>query len=114
MRNLAKQTTLFILAGLVGAVVPTARLHAQKAEAPRELTTYWWMFFVSGDNKTPLVKEEGEKMQTAHIANMERLGKEGKAVMGGPFGDRTRLRGIVVLTVKSHDEVLAEFNDDPY
>jgi uncharacterized protein YciI len=114
MRNPAARRTLRLLAALLGAAVPAARLHAQKAEAPRERVTYWWMFFVSGDNRTPLAKEEAERMQKAHIANMERLGKEGKALMGGPFGDRTRLRGIVVLTVKSREDVIAEFKDDPY
>jgi uncharacterized protein YciI len=90
-----------------GGNVPTA------PGAPA-MTSHWWMFFVSGDNKTPLAKEDAERMQAGHIRNLERMGKSGKALMAGPLGDGTRLRGIVVLTVDSLEELRAEFRDDPY
>src|SRR5262245_52255783 len=111
MESRISRRTLLLGPALLGAALPATRLHAlpRKAETGPELVPYWWMFFVSGDNKTPLAKEEAEKMQAGHIANMERLGKEGKAILGGPFGDRTRLRGIVVLTVKTREELLGEF-----
>src|SRR5207302_5369871 len=63
-----------------------------KAATP-EMVSYWWMFFVSGDNKTPVSKEEAQQMQANHIANLERLGKGGKALFAGPFGDRGPYRG---------------------
>lgn len=104
-----------MIAALLAALAPAARTQEPKPLIdPAEMTTYWWTFLVSGDNKPPLAKEEAQKMQAVHIANLERLGKEGKAVAAGPFGDRTAFRGIVVLTVKTRAEAEAEFNDDPF
>lgn len=99
---------------LTTAIPSPVRAQPAAAPDPGALTGYWWMFFVSGDNKTPLPEEEAKKMQAAHIANLQRLGKEGKGVMGGPFGDRTRLRGVVVLTVPTLEAVQAEFREDPF
>ncbi|MFN3653295.1 MAG: YciI family protein [Armatimonadota bacterium] len=102
--------------GLLALVSPALRAEEPKKPLidPNEMTTYWWTFFVSGDNKTPLPREEAAAMQKAHIGNLERMWKEGKAVTAGPFGDRTPLRGIVILTVKTREEALAELKDDPF
>lgn len=104
-----------VLLALSTTAVTAARAHEPKPLIdPAEMTSLWWIFLASGENKTPLPKEEAQKMQQGHIGNLERLGKEGKAVAAGPFGDRTPLRGIVVLTVKSREEAQAEFKDDPF
>jgi uncharacterized protein YciI len=81
---------------------------------PNEMTNYWWINLVSGDNKTALSQEDGMRMQQEHIGNLERMGKEGKCLAAGPFGDGTRLRGIAVMTVKSRADVDAEFKSDPF
>jgi uncharacterized protein YciI len=81
---------------------------------PNDMTTYWWINLVSGDNKTKLSDEDASRMQKEHIGNLERMGKEGKALAAGPFGDGTRLRGIVVMTVQTRADVDAEFKNDPF
>lgn len=102
------------LAALLLVLPASLRAEEKPLINPAEMTTYWWTFLVSGENKTPLGKDEAQKMQQGHIGNLERLGKEGKALTAGPFGDRTPLRGIVVLTVKTKAEAEAEFKDDPF
>ena len=49
-----------------------------KAEPKYEMTTYQWVFFVRGANHPALSDTERETMQKGHIANLERLGREGK------------------------------------
>jgi len=88
---------------------------AQEAPKPPPLTPLYWAFFVTGDNKTPLPKEEAEKMQAVHLANLGRLGREGKGLMAGPLGgERGSLRGIVVLDLPTPEAIAAEFKDDPF
>jgi uncharacterized protein YciI len=74
----------------------------------------WFMFFVQGENRTPLPKEDATRLQREHIGNLTRLWDEKKALAAGPFGERGPLRGIVVLTVKERKDVEAEFREDPF
>jgi uncharacterized protein YciI len=93
-----------------GAGVPAQ----ENAEPKYEMTTYHWVFLVRGANHPTLSDAERETMQKGHIANLERLGREGKGLMAGPLGDNGRIRGIAVLDVKSEDEARREFSEDPY
>lgn len=105
----------FLLAlALVAASAASRAEETKPLIAPSQMTSYWWTFLVSGDNKTPVTKEENAEMFKGHIANLERMWKEGKSVAAGPFGDAGPLRGIVVLTVKTREEALAEFKNDPF
>ena len=54
-----------------------------------------------------------EKIQAAHIANIERLYKKGKIDIAGPFGHDGDLRGIFIFNCETYDEVLALCNTDP-
>lgn len=47
------------------------------------------------------------------MANMQRLGAEGKLLLAGPFGDDTDLRGIFVFKVASMEEAQALIATDP-
>jgi len=53
------------------------------------------------------------KLQAGHMANMERLSKEGKLMLGGPFGDDGNWRGIFVIDAESEDEVKSMLATDP-
>jgi uncharacterized protein YciI len=47
------------------------------------------------------------------MANIERLHKEGKLMIAGPFGDDGNWRGIFVLDAASEDEVKTLLATDP-
>jgi len=49
----------------------------------------------------------------AHLANIQRLAKEGKLVIAGPFMDDTDLKGIYVFNVQSVEEAKALTETDP-
>src|SRR5260221_11695775 len=79
-----------------------------------DTSALYWIFLNKGGNKTPLEKEESQKLQEAHIGNLGRLGEQGKALTAGPLGDNGSIRGIVVLTVKTPQEVKDCFLADPF
>jgi len=53
------------------------------------------------------------KLQAGHMANMERLSKEGKLMLAGPFGDNGNWRGVFVFDAESEDEVKSLLSTDP-
>lgn len=57
--------------------------------------------------------EEAQKLQAAHMANINRLAAEGKLVLAGPFGDNGVLRGIYIFDVATVAEAEALTKTDP-
>lgn len=82
--------------------------------AAAQADTLYWVFLNKGGNKTPLEKDEAERLQAAHIGNLKALGTQGKALTAGPLGENGTIRGIVVLTVKTPQEVQDCFRADPF
>jgi len=64
---------------------------------------------------TPVKDPEARKaMFAGHMANMDRLAKEGKLALAGPFGDAGGdWRGLFVFAVKDIDEAKALTATDP-
>jgi uncharacterized protein len=53
------------------------------------------------------------KLQAGHMSNLERLSKEGKLMLAGPFGDDGNWRGIFVFDAENEDEVRSMLATDP-
>ncbi len=53
------------------------------------------------------------KLQTEHLANIERLYKEGKLDIAGPMGNDGDIRGIFIMNVSSFEEAKALCDTDP-
>lgn len=58
-------------------------------------------------------KAELAKLQKAHLQNIERLAKEGKLAVAGPFTDDKEIEGIFVFNVKTIEEARALTETDP-
>jgi uncharacterized protein YciI len=92
---------------------------AAKSEEPKigpggwEMTTYYVGFLYKGEKWTPEETPETKKIQEGHMANIQRLGAEGKLLVAGPFTDGGDLRGLYVFRVASMEEAKALVETDP-
>jgi uncharacterized protein YciI len=64
-------------------------------------------------NAPQLGKEDGEKLQEEHMANIRRLHSEHKLLVAGPFLDDGVLRGIFLLQASSLAEAKSWADSDP-
>jgi uncharacterized protein YciI len=104
------------------AAPPAAQPQAaqpQAAQAPHtgpggyEMTTYYVGFLYRGPSWSPGSTPEAQKIQEAHLANIQRLADEGKLLLAGPFSDDGDLRGMFVFQVASMEEAKALCDTDP-
>ena len=58
-------------------------------------------------------KEAAAELQRAHMANIQRLAKEGVLILAGPFLDGGELRGIYVFDVDTVEEARKLTETDP-
>lgn len=97
------------------AVLALALVAAAFAVPQGQPKHLWWVFLVRGDGPRPKEDKDLEAMQAAHIGNFKRLFGEKKLIAAGPMKDPTQFkRGIVVLTVKTKQDVMDCFKPDPY
>ena len=77
------------------------------------MTEYQFAFLTRGPSWSPDVTDEIRKLQEGHLANINRLAREGKLVAAGPFVDGGTLRGVFVFKVGSVEEAKALAQTDP-
>jgi uncharacterized protein YciI len=86
---------------------------AQKLKADQYgMRTYVMAFLKAGPNRNRS-REDAQKLQQAHMANINRLAAEGKLVLAGPFADDGPLRGIYIFDVATVAEAEALTKTDP-
>jgi uncharacterized protein YciI len=76
------------------------------------MRTYVMAFLKAGPNRNRS-REDAQKLQQAHMANINRLAAEGKLVLAGPFADDGPLRGIYIFDVATVAEAEALTRSDP-
>lgn len=114
----------FVMAMAAAAPLGPARgLAAQtKAEstaptaAPAGMRQYYMVFLRRGPAWTAAVTPDTTKVSQGHMANIERLTKEGRMVVAGPFEGQTgerALAGIFILRAASMEEARALTETDP-
>jgi uncharacterized protein YciI len=92
-------------------MILTGLLLAQ-TEPPADL--YYLAFLRPAADRTPLSKADGERIQTAHMANIRSLAERGILVAAGPFGDTPpTISGVFVFKTASVDEARRIAADDP-
>ena len=69
-----------------------------------EMKRYWLVLLQKGPNRNQ-DSVSAEKIQAAHMSNINRLAKEGKLVMAGPIGVEDDLRGIFLMNCADSSEV---------
>ncbi len=73
---------------------------------------YVFAYLRKGPNRD-LPKEEADQLQRAHLDNIQRLARQGKLVLAGPFMDDGDIRGIYIFAVESLEEAEKIAMSDP-
>lgn len=76
------------------------------------MKTYVMAFLKTGPNR-PEDSIESVRLQSAHLANISRLAKEGKLVLAGPFYGNDSLRGIYIFNTDNIEEARQMTETDP-
>jgi uncharacterized protein YciI len=121
--RLCSAIPLLILASAVTALQaadPTGQPEATpsaptKAAVPTEFDNFFVVLLVRPENAPPFPKEELDRIQAAHIANIQRLHAEKKIAYAGPFEDFSgrNVRGMFILRTASLDEAKSWVETDP-
>ena len=77
-----------------------------------EMKQYWLVFLLKGTNRGQ-DSATAANLQSGHMANIERLHREGKIIMAGPMGYNRDLRGIFIMDAKDSTEAASYVNTDP-
>lgn len=83
--------------------------HAQ----PFKQMTYYFCFLRRGAKWTAERTPETQKLQEAHMANINAMAKTGKLVIAGPFEKAGEYAGVFVFKAGSLDEAKALADSDP-
>lgn len=102
-------TTALIMAAEPAPPAPTP------AATPFEFDNFFLVFLVRPENRPEISKEEGDRIQAAHIANIQRLHAEKKIAYAGPLEDFSgrNVRGIFILRTASLEEAKTWVDTDP-
>ena len=103
---------LVLTATLHGQAIYDAALAARLKADDNGMKTYVMALLKAGPNRNR-PREEAQKLQAAHRANINRLAAAGKLVLAGPFADDGELRGIYVFDVATVPEAEALTKTDP-
>lgn len=77
-----------------------------------DLEEYQFGLLRKGPNHGTGTKEEAEKVQAGHMANIQKMAQSGKLMAAGPMGDDGNLRGIFLFKA-SAEEARAMAAEDP-
>jgi uncharacterized protein len=83
--------------------------------AGQEYAMRWYVLGIleKGPTWSPEVTEQSKKLQEGHIANMARLGREGKLIVAGPLADAGDFRGIFLFDTEKVEEARQWSDSDP-
>ena len=103
---------LVLTATVHGQATYDAALAARLKADDNGMKTYVMALLKAGPNRNR-PREEAQKLQAAHRANINRLAAAGKLVLAGPFADDGELRGVYVFDVATVAEAEALTKTDP-
>ena len=108
---LNRRSALFVLAISLALGIPAAGQPGPESHPSR---VYHIVFLRRNPARKPLSKEEGERIQSAHMANIHAMADRGVLVAAGPFDDTPPLiSGVFIFTTPSVEEAREVAEADP-
>jgi uncharacterized protein YciI len=95
------------------APTPAPAAPAKSFELPPNMTAYFFGLITKGPKGGTGTAEEREKLQAAHMANINRLAAAGKLLIAGPFMDDGDWRGIFIYKCATIEEAKELAASDP-
>ncbi len=88
---------------------------AAAQDAPHDATSLYYVVFLRPDPaRKPLAKEESDRIQNAHMANIMKMASDGLLAAAGPFeNDPPPINGVFVMKAKSIEEARSIASEDP-
>ncbi|MGZ4965563.1 MAG: YciI family protein [Chthoniobacterales bacterium] len=104
-----------IFAAAEPATSPSSTVPSHPDAATMEFDHFIVVLLVRPPNLADLAKEEQEKLQNGHIANIWRLHDEGKLLKAGPMEDYSgrNVRGMFILATDSQEKAREWVSSDP-
>lgn len=125
-----RSTTLLFIAAIVIAIAGVGASGQSGDGAPKPkfdaelakklgadkygMKSYVLAILKTGPNDASIKGKEREDMFKGHMANMDRLAKEGKLAVAGPFGKNDKaFRGLFILNVTTVEDAKKLTDTDP-
>jgi uncharacterized protein len=114
MRAVSIIFLLFLLTGGIQAQnkQSTAKQKQKTQNIEKQMRNYFMVILTKGPNRGQ-DSVSLSKLMDGHMANIERLTKEGKLILAGPFLDDGNMRGIFVFNVTTNEEAVNLVESDP-
>ena len=114
----AKRSWIMRYPTLVLVLLTGVLLHAQNTfEYQQDDTTYvmqeYYMVFLKAGEVRSKDSTEAVQFQNAHLAHLERMGREGHLSIVGPFGDAGEVRGICIYNTATRSQADSLAHLDP-
>jgi uncharacterized protein YciI len=104
--------TLTCILFLLTAWACPGQLQAQEKKLEEQIRQYWFVMLVKGTNRSQ-DSATAAKIQEGHMANINRLFRDGKIKVAGPFGDDGPWRGIFIFDSPTRESVEKDLQTDP-
>jgi len=84
------------------------------ADSTYHMKRYWFVLYTTGDDTTRLDSTTSAKLLQEHLAHQGEQAKRGLIQVGGPFGDKSSWRGLLLYDCETQEEVEGYLRQDPF
>jgi uncharacterized protein YciI len=99
--------------GLGAGVTAQRTFEVTIADSTYHMKQYWFVLYTTGD-AAPLDSATNAATLKEHLAHQDEQSKRGLIVMGGPFGDKSDWRGLLLYDCDTREEVEGYLKADPF